>query len=202
MNMNIVTTVVALLAISSPVWSSMEFQDGTGFEMSQSRKEGWSKKKEVSCVYTYKGVDEVGHWFTTNSECGSPITEIWLHRETGEYIRWINVKSGASSKNLEREGDALFLSGGPGEKWGVSYTDRWNDESRSGRWKGRCRAKAGEAGNDEYTVNCHGGIVGDGMTVRYRFTVSTKTGLWKKVVYKNSRGLEIVWEMTRLPQVK
>ena len=84
-----IVAIVAMLAIS-PVWS-IEFQEGTSFEMSQSRKEGWSKKKEVSCVYTYRGEDAAGHRFTTDSECESVISAIWLDRKTGEYIRWVNT---------------------------------------------------------------------------------------------------------------
>ena len=206
--MKVLTTVVlsAMLAvfslglgISSPA-RSIEFQEGTSFEMHRSRKEGWTKEK-TNCVYTYKGVDEVGHRFTISTpECESPITEIWLHRETGEHVKWINTLSGVASKNLTKEGDALFLSGGPGESWPVSYTERWNNETSSGRWRGKC--DAGDEIDGYYPVYCLGRIAGDGTTFWWEFLVSTKTGLWQRVVFKNFRGLETIWEMTKPPQLK
>ena len=205
--MKIVTTVVlsAMLAvfslglgISSPA-RSIEFKEGTSFEMHRSKKEGWTKEK-TNCVYTYKGVDEFGHRFTASSECKSPITKVWLHRETGEHVRWINARFGVASKNLEKGEDAFFLSGGPGKKWRVAYTDRWNNETRSGRWGGRC--DAGDEVGGYYPIYCLGRIAGDGMTFWWEFLVSTKTGLWQRVVFKNFRGLEIIWEMTKPPQLK
>ena len=192
--------VAVALAFTAPA-GAIEFQEGTEMELYRFSKGGSRATRETVCSYSYLGTDVTGHRFQTDAVCLSPIRTIWLNRETGEYVRWTNTKRGPASKNLEREGDALFLSGRPGEAWKVSFTDKWSGgsgRSRKGRFKGKCQADEAEGGY--YTVKCRGGVVGDGMTVYYNFIVSADTGLWQKVVVRTSRGGRIVWDMRRQPQ--
>ena len=193
---------VAMAVVAAPA-AAIEFQEGTAMELYRFSKGGGQWASKTVCVYSYLGIDTAGHWFETSSECPSPISAIWLDRETGETVRFINLKRGPASRNLEREGDALFLSGGPGETWNVSYTDRWTSrggQSRKGRFKAKCQAS--EVKDEHYVVNCRGRIIGDGMTWRREITVSEDTGLWSKSVWKNSRNRQIIWEMLRQPQIR